>query len=95
METQITAKNDRTAEKETVSRRSFLAAVFVGAVAATISVAEPSEAEAQERQFKTFHHERRHGRPRSHTRGRRWHRRIARVHRRGPTKPREGEAPAQ
>lgn len=83
-------------EKPNLSRRSFLAvlaatiAIPVGAVTLT-----PEIAEAQERQFTTFHHQPRVQRPRSHVRGSRSHRRVARVHRRGPTQPRDVETPAQ
>ncbi len=83
-------------EKSNLSRRSLLAilaatiAIPVGAVTMT-----PEIAEAQERQFTTFHHQPRVERPRSHVRGSRHHRRVARVHRRGPTQPRDVETPVQ
>ena len=83
------------ADKDRVSRRSFLAALFAGAAVATFVVAEPSDVEAQERQFTGLHHEPRHSRPRSPSRGRRRHRRVARGHRRGKPRPRNPEAPAQ
>ena len=91
MTTEITADKDR------VSRRSFLAALFAGAAVATFVAIEPSGVEAQERQFTGFHHEPRHSRPRSPSRGRRRHRRVARVHRRGRPRPlpHNPEAPAQ
>jgi hypothetical protein len=83
------------ADKDRVSRRSVLAALFAGAAVATFVVVEPSDVEAQERQFTGLHHEPRHSRPRSPSRGRRRHRRVARVHRRGKPRPRNPEAPAQ
>ena len=87
-----TKAEERPMGKDSVSRRSFLAALLAGVAVAALPVAEPTEAEAQERQFTTFHHERRHTR---HPRRRGWRRRVARVHRRGPTKPREDVAPPQ
>lgn len=96
MTTEIVADEDK------VSRRSFLAALFAGAVAATFVAAPPSsEAEAAERQFTRFRHEPRHRRPRSPLRGWRRHRRIARIHHHGaprphgPETPYGGETPAQ
>jgi hypothetical protein len=80
-------KSEAFPEVETLSRRSFLTAALAAAVAGLVGVTESSEAEAQERQFTTFHHQRRVSHPRSHTRGSRRHRRVARVHRRGPAKP--------
>jgi hypothetical protein len=80
-------------EENKVSRRSFLAAVLAGASMAVFAAAQPSEAEAQERQFTSFHHEARVSRPRSHTRGSRRHRRVARVRKTGS--PRPLEAPVQ
>lgn len=68
------------ADENKVSRRSFLAALFLGAAAATIVAVEPSDVEAQERQFTGVRHEPRHPRRGSPSR-RRWHRRVARVHR--------------
>jgi len=82
------------ADKDRVSRRSFLAALLAGAAVATFVVVEPSDVEAQERQFTGFHHERRHSGPRR-PRGRWSRRRIARVHRRGKPRPHNPEAPAQ
>jgi hypothetical protein len=76
-------------EENKVSRRSFLAAVLAGASMAVFAAGQPSEAEAQERQFTSFHHESRVSRRAS---GRR-HRRVARVRRTG--RPRPHEAPAQ
>jgi len=78
------------------SRRSLLA-VLAAAIALPVGVATvtPEIAEAQERQFTTFHHQPRVQRPSSHVRGPRHHRRVARVHRRGPAQPRTQEAPAQ
>ena len=83
-------------EENKVSRRSFLAAILAGASMAVFAAGQPSEAEAQERQFTSFHHEPRVARPRSATRGARRHRRIARVRRRGSPRPLEApaEAPA-
>lgn len=76
-----------------VSRRAFLTALLAGASAAVFAAGQPSEAEAQERQFTSFHHQPRVSRPRSPTRGSRRHRRVARVRKTGS--PRPVEAPAQ
>jgi len=80
-------------EEGKFSRRSFLAAILAGASMAALAVEQPSEAEAQERQFTSFHHEPRVSRRAS---GRR-HRRVARVRRTGRARPHEApaEAPAQ
>ena len=94
MVSHINADEEKPAGEASVSRRSFMAALIAGVAAAALPLVEPTEAEAQERQFKSFRHEPRHSRPRSHTRGRRRHRRVARVHHRGPTRPLEPEAPA-
>jgi len=80
-------------EENKVSRRSFLAAILAGASTALFAAGERSEAEAQERQFTSAHHEPRVSRPRSPTRGGRRHRRVARVRRTG--NPRPLEAPAE
>ncbi|WP_442755369.1 hypothetical protein ACNHKD_01500 [Methylocystis sp. JAN1] len=82
-------------ENRKVSRRSLLA-ILAAVIALPVGVATvtPESAEAQERQFTTFHHQPRVQRPRSHVRGPRHHRRVARVHRRGPAQPRTQEAPA-
>jgi hypothetical protein len=79
-----------------VSRRSLLA-VLAAAIALPVVVATvtPESAEAQERQFTTFRHQPRVQRPRSELRGPRHHRRVARIHRRGPAQPQTHEAPAQ
>jgi len=79
-------------DEDKVSRRSFLAAFLLAAVAATVVAVEPSAVEAQERQFTGVHHEPRHPRRGSRSR-RRWHRRVARVHRVRP-RPHASEAPA-
>jgi len=76
-------------EDKKVSRRSFLAAILAGASMAVLAGGQSSEAEAQERQFTSFHHESRVSRRAS---GRR-HRRVARVRRTG--RPRSHEAPVQ
>jgi hypothetical protein len=76
-------------EEHKLSRRAFLAAILAGASVTAFAVGQPSEAEAQERQFTSFHHESRVSRP---TSGRR-HRRVARVRRTG--RPRPLEKPAQ
>jgi len=81
--------NETIPEENKVSRRSFLAAILAGAPMAVLAGGQASEAEAQERQFTSFHHESRVSRPSS---GRR-HRRVARVRRTG--RPRPLEAPAQ
>ena len=78
-------------EESKFSRRSFLAAILAGASMAVLAAGQPSEAEAQERQFTSFHHEPRVSRRRS---GRR-HRRVARVRRTGRARPHEVEAPVQ
>ena len=76
-------------EDNKVSRRSFLAAILAGASMVVLAGGQSSEAEAQERQFTSLHHESRVSRPAS---GRR-HRRVARVRRTG--RPRPHEAPVQ
>lgn len=81
-------------ENSQLSRRSLLTALFATAVAAPIAALIPDDAEAQERQFTTFHHQPRSPRPRSHARGSRRHRRVARVRRTGPTKSVAPETPA-
>jgi len=86
--------NDSSAK---LSRRSFIAALFAAATVVPAVTLEPSDAEAAEsveRQFRGFRHEPRVSRPRSHTRGSRRHRRIARVKHRGKTQPLP-DAPAQ
>ena len=80
-------------EENKVSRRAFLTALLAGASMAVFAAGQPSEAEAQERQFTSFHHQPRVSRPRSHTRGSRRHRRVARVRKTGS--PRAVETPAQ
>ena len=85
--------NETIPEDNKVSRRSFLAAILAGASMAVFAAGQPSEAEAQERQFTSFHHEPRVSRPRSPTRGARRHRRVARVRRTGSPQPHE--APPQ
>ena len=80
-------------EVNKLSRRSFMAALLAGATTAIIAAGEPSEAEAQERQFTSFHHKPRVSRPRSPTRGSRRHRRVARVRKTGSPQPLE--TPAQ
>ena len=83
-------------ESSQLSRRSLLTALFATAVAAPIAALVPDDAEAQERQFTTFHHQPRA--PRSRGGGRGWRRRRARVRRTGPTKsmaPETPEKPAQ
>lgn len=84
-------------ESSQLSRRSLLTALFAAAVVAPVAALIP-DAEAQERQFTTFHHQPRSPRPRSHARGSRRHRRVARVRRTGPAKstaPEASEKPAQ
>ncbi|ARN80611.1 twin-arginine translocation signal domain-containing protein [Methylocystis bryophila] len=71
-------------EESKPSRRSFLAAVLAAASMAALA-GRPSEAEAQERQFTSMHHEPRVSRPR---RGHR-HRRVARVRKTGRARPHE------
>lgn len=80
-------------ESSQLSRRSLLTALFAAAVMAPIAALVPDDAEAQERQFTTFHHQSRSPRPRSGARG--WRRRRARVRRTGPTKQLAPETPAQ
>lgn len=87
--------NENFDESPQLSRRSLLTALFAAAVAAPIAALIPDDAEAQERQFTTFHHQPRSPRPRSHARGSRRHRRVARVRRSGPAKPLAPETPAQ
>ncbi len=85
-------------ESSQLSRRSLLTALFAAAVVAPVAALKPDDAEAQERQFTTFHHQPRSPRPRSHARGSRRHRRVARVRRTGPAKstaPETSEKPAQ
>ncbi|MGJ0505298.1 MAG: hypothetical protein ACR65X_16450 [Methylocystis sp.] len=85
-------------ENSQLSRRSLLTALFAAAVVAPVAALLPDEVEAQERQFTTFHHQPRSPRPRSAARGRRRHRRVARVRRTGPTQstaPEPSEKPAQ
>ncbi|WP_292533964.1 hypothetical protein [Methylocystis sp.] len=85
-------------ESSQLSRRSLLTALFAAAVVAPVAALIPDDAEAQERQFTTFHHQPRSPRPRSHARGSRRHRRVARVRRTGPAKstaPETSEKPAQ
>jgi hypothetical protein len=84
---------ETTLEESKVSRRAFLTALLAGASLAVFTAGQPSEAEAQERQFTSFHHQPRVSRPRSSTRGSRRHRRVARVRKTGS--PRPVEAPAQ
>jgi len=81
--------NETSLEESKVSRRSFLAAMLAGASMTVLAAGQPSEAEAQERQFTSFHHQPRVSRPSS---GRR-HRRVARVRRTGRARPME--TPAQ
>ncbi|MGD9545674.1 MAG: hypothetical protein AB7F41_15395 [Methylocystis sp.] len=80
-------------ESSQLSRRSLLTALFATAVAAPIAALVPDDAEAQERQFSTFHHQPRSPRPGRSSRG--WRRRRARVHRTGPTRSKAPETPAQ
>jgi hypothetical protein len=82
--------------EEILSRRSLLGGLLVAVLAAPLSVGAPSEAEAQERQFTSTRHTPRVERPRSHTRGRRRHRRVMGVRRSSPHAPAEKTpAPAQ
>ncbi|WP_292533504.1 hypothetical protein [Methylocystis sp.] len=76
-------------ESSQLSRRSLLTALFATAIAALA----PGDAEAQERQFTTFHHQPRSPRPGRSSRG--WRRRRARVRRTGPTQSIAPETPAQ
>jgi hypothetical protein len=81
-------------EKEKIlSRRSLLSGVLAAIFAAPLCVSAPFEAEAQERQFTSARHKPRVERPRSHTRGRRRHRRLIGVRRSSPHTP--AEAPAE
>jgi len=82
---------DTIPEESKFSRRSFLAAILAGASVAVLTAGQPSEAEAQERQFTSFHHSPRVSRP---TSGRR-HRRVARVRKTGRARPHEAPTPAQ
>ncbi len=88
------ADDDFKQDEGKVNRRALLAALFAAAVVAPVATLLPEEVEAQERQFTGVRHEPRVERPRSHTRGRRRHRRVARVHHRGRAKPLP-ENPAQ
>lgn len=81
-------------EENKVSRRAFLTALLAGASVAVLTAGQSSEAEAQERQFTTFHHQPRVSRPRSPTRGSRRHRRVARARKTGTPQP-AAETPAQ
>lgn len=87
-----TQKVDVEAEKDkTISRRSFVAALLGAALVIPAVTLAPSDAEAQEsqeRQFTSFRHKPRTTRPRSHTRGSRRHRRVARVRHTGRPQPR-------
>ncbi len=77
--------------QETLSRRSFVAALFAAAAIPVVSLAS-SDAEAlesTERQFTGFRHQPRTQRPRSPTRGSRRHRRVARVRHTGSPQPRQ------
>jgi hypothetical protein len=82
-------------EEKSMSRRTLLSALLAAAVAGTVGVVASEDAEAQERQFTGVRHEPRVQRPRSHTRGSRRHRRVARVHHRGKARPHPEPAPAQ
>lgn len=80
-----------TEDRKNFSRRSFLAALFGAAVvipAATLGSSDAEALESQERQFTGFRHQSRVERPRSHTRGSRRHRRVARVRHTGRPQPR-------
>ena len=74
-------------EEKSLSRRSFIAALFSAAAAIPALSLTTSDAEAQERQFTGVRHEPRVQRPRSHTRGRRHHRRVTRVRHTGRPQP--------
>jgi hypothetical protein len=74
------------------SRRLLLGGLLVGLVAAPLSISAPSDVEAQERQFTGARHTPRVERPRSHTRGRRRHRRVMGVRRSTPATPAEKPA---
>jgi hypothetical protein len=79
-----------------ISRRSFVVALFAAATIVPVVALDASDAEAQEsveRQFSGFRHQPRVSRPRSHTRGSRRHRRVARVRHTGRPQPRP-DAPA-
>lgn len=88
-------------EPESLSRRSFVAALFAAAAIPVVSLAS-SDAEAlesTERQFSGFRHQPRVQRPRSPLRGSRRHRRVARVRHTGKPQPRQdapqADAPKQ
>lgn len=74
-------------EDKKLSRRSFVAALFSAAAIVPALSLTASDAEAQERQFTGVRHEPRVQHPRSHTRGRRRHRRVARVRHTGRPQP--------
>jgi hypothetical protein len=76
-----------------LSRRSLLGGLVTAFLAAPLFMCDPGEVEAQERQFTSTRHTPRVERPRSHTRGRRRHRRILGVRRSSPQTP--AERPAQ
>jgi len=83
--------NIETEEEKTMSRRSFVAALFAAAVimpAVTIVTSDADAQDSHERQFTSFRHQPRVQRPRSHTRGSRRHRRVARVRHTGRPQPR-------
>jgi hypothetical protein len=78
-------------EEKKLSRRSFVAALFAAAAvipAATLGSSDAEALESHERQFTGVRHQPRVSRPRSHTRGSRRHRRVARVRHTGSPQPR-------
>ncbi len=85
--------SDEVEGRESLSRRSFLAALLAAAAVPVVSLAS-SDAEAlesHERQFTGFRHKPRVQRPRSPLRGSRRHRRVARVRHTGSPQPRHDQ----